>query len=232
MSVPLPRKLGGIRFRVAQVIQSASYRLPLPCSRRLISKFWESQAQSIDEHWGHAEHDYEVLAGLLDTYLPRSILDVGCGSGRLFKLFSQRGILDVVGMDISSEALTLAQQRYPFAVTIKARVEELKFPINRFDLAVCNRVLQHIPPHAIAESVSKLCKMCKMVYVNELSGSDELSEEFYMFRHDLRSLFTSNGLVILETGSLGKQTYHLYGHPGSAIAPRESLDHVNQLRPR
>ena len=91
------------------------------------------------------------------------------------------------------------------------RFEDFDYPEDRFDLAVCNRILQHIPDHSIAGVVAKLCDLCRLVYVNELTSSDDLHENYYMVRHDYQVLFSSNEFDLLEEGLIGKQTYSLYG---------------------
>jgi hypothetical protein len=49
-----------------------------------------------------------------------------------------------------------------------------------------------------------------MVYVNELTASDQLNEEFFMFRHAYPALFAEHGLALAESGVIGRQTYYLY----------------------
>ena len=157
-----------------------------------------------------------MLGRILTVYKPLAVLDVGCGSGRLFQLYNKHGITDIIGVDISSKALAVAKKHFPTVKTYNVRLENMDFPKNRFDLAICNRVLQHLPPHAVANVIDNLCSMSKKVYVNELAQNDSLSEEFFMFRHDYPSLFATCGMKILDEGTImgsqtGKQTYQLYG---------------------
>lgn len=198
------------RWRLGQASRQLAYRLPLPGSRRFIHMLWEDQAEMIHEQWGALEHDYAVLGSLLTRYQPQSILDVGCGSGRLFKLYGEHRIPTVLGIDISERALALAQQRFPQIPTKHGRLEDLEFAANKFDLAICNRVLQHIPAHAIQPVVAKLCGLARAIYVNELTASDQVAENFYMVRHDYRLLFRVHAFAIQEEGRLTDQTYQVY----------------------
>jgi ubiquinone/menaquinone biosynthesis C-methylase UbiE len=211
MNVSLKRWAGYTKWWTGQAVRAVVYRLPTPWSQRTVSEVWENWANMIHERWGNVEHDYEILSRLFTTYEPQSILDVGCGSGRLFKLYAQHGIQDVVGIDISAQALSLARQRYPTVSTIHSRLENLTFPPERFDLAICNRVLQHLPPHTIDNAIAQLCKMCRLIYINELTESDDLSEEFYMFRHNYLPLFVKHKFTLYDEGKLGEQTYQIYG---------------------
>ena len=64
---------------------------------------------------------------------------------------------------------------------------------------------------AIIRRGDNLWTIARRVYVNELTHSDELDEEFFMFRHDYEALFAEAGLHRLESGPIGRQTYYLYG---------------------
>ena len=205
------QQLGRAKFQVLQAIRSATYRISTPWSKRLVTQVWEEQARMIHEQWGEDTHDFGVLGNILTYNQVHAVLDVGCGSGRLFALYAHHGISDILGMDISKTALELAHERHPLVQTTQMRLEELDFPAKRFDLAICNRVLQHVPPHAIGEAVKRLTHICRLVYVNELAESDNLAEEFYMFRHDYPALFAQQGCTLLTQGTLGKQTYRLFG---------------------
>lgn len=58
----------------------------------------------------HAEADY--IGALIDKYAPaaKSILDLGCGTGRHAILLATKG-WDVLGVDLSEEMVTVAHQR-------------------------------------------------------------------------------------------------------------------------
>lgn len=214
MAIAMRHWLGAKKYQMGQAVRALAYRTPTPWGHRVVTSFWEEQATLIHEQWGEETHDFALLTSLFHKYAmpsaPLSILDVGCGSGRLFGLYQAEGIHDIVGLDISERALALANQRYPTVQTIQGKVEDLDFPAARFSLAICNRVLQHIPPTMIAEAIGKLCTICRMVYVNELTDSDQLREEFFMFRHDYPAFFAQHGFYLAESGIIGKQTYYLY----------------------
>lgn len=211
MTTTLRHWLGTKKYQLGQSLRGLAYRTATPWGQRVVSDFWEGQASAIDEQWGRDQHDFHVLGALFQHYHPQALLDVGCGSGRLFGLYAEHGITDLVGMDIAEKALSLAKERYPWAVTFQGKVEDLDFPAKRFDLAICNRVLQHIPPNAIAGALKKLCTICRLVYVNELAESDHLKEEFFMFRHHYPTLFANQGFRLLEKGQIGQQTFQLFG---------------------
>lgn len=220
MATVLRHWLGTKKYQLGQRVRALAYRTPTPLGHRAVSRFWEEQATIIHEQWGEETHDFGTLSAIFADLQPQSVLDVGCGSGRLFGHYLAHGITDIVGLDISEKALAIAAQRYPAVPTMAIKVEELSFPPQRFDLAICNRVLQHIPRNAIAGAIGKLCAISKAVYVNELTASDQLNEEFFMFRHDYPALFAVHGMQLRQTGQIGTdkagagnskaQTFYLY----------------------
>jgi SAM-dependent methyltransferase len=67
-----------------------------------------------------------------------AILEPGCGSGRMLKVFAQKGI-EVVGLDSSTEAISLAQKRITNMPNASAILGDMtKFDLGRmFDGAIC-----------------------------------------------------------------------------------------------
>jgi SAM-dependent methyltransferase len=185
--------------------------LPPGWSDRLISNFWEERALDIHARWGKGTDDYAALRRIIARYQWKSVLDVGCGSGRLFPLYRQCGVQYITGIDLSVTALALAHEAYPDVQLRQLRLEELDYPVASFDLGVCNRVLQHVPETHIGSGIQKLCDMCRYVYINELTDSDQLHQTFWMSMHDYRRLFQQSGFTCLESERIGPQTYYLFG---------------------
>ena len=75
------------------------------------------------------------------------ILDVGCGIGDFVLEFAQRGVAEVVGIDISREVIEFAKKRFSNLRNVKlihGKIEELELERDYFDLVVSITVLQHI----------------------------------------------------------------------------------------
>jgi SAM-dependent methyltransferase len=208
----LDKLKGVVASRAAALATAAAYRGWLDRDRadRLIARYWDNSAAAIAAEWGQGRDDFELLGGLLARLQPESVLDAGCGSGRLFPLYEQSSVKRVVGTDISDEALALARQSWPAATLIHVRLEDLDFPTDSFDLGICNRVLQHVPPHSIQRAVERLAKACLVVYVNEMTDTDQVETSAVMRRYDYDALFGACGMSRLESGRLGHQTYTLY----------------------
>lgn len=184
-------------------------------------KYWNSRAREIDAAWGQAQDDFPVLAEIIRKIAPRSLLDIGCGSGRLFPLYLQLQVEIIVGQDISGAALQIAKERYssPHITLTDCPLLQLAYPAGYFDLIVSNRVLQHIPGSQIHQVIGKLAELGKFVYLNETVKDDPLDETFYLFKHDYRQLFGEHGLLQIQQGTIGAQHWSVFGSarpvPGS-----------------
>lgn len=213
----LGRSKGYLLSHLRAGYYALAYRAALPSRwrQRVLGQFWEDKAPAIHAEWGSGRHDYGVLGEILQRYQPARLLDVGCGSGRLFPLYQQCGVQQVTGVDVSDTALAMARDVLPAAELHRLGLTELNFPDNAFDFCVCNRVLQHIPPSDIRQVIGQLRRMCRVIYVNELAESDDMNEAFFMRRHDYRALFAEQGAACIENGSIGKQTYLIFGRPNT-----------------
>ena len=73
-------------------------------------------------------------ADLVMRFAPRSVLDAGCGTGRVARELARRGV-DVVGVDLDPEMLATARRRSPELRWIEADLAA--FDLSRtFDLVV------------------------------------------------------------------------------------------------
>jgi SAM-dependent methyltransferase len=117
---------------------------PLPLMKRVantenISFFRTSSFKSFRDYW-------ELASNHSDTKKIRTMLDWGCGCGRLINAFIHlTRISEIHGCDIDHEAITWCKQnisRATFAVI--PPVPPTGYPDNSFDLVVGNSVLTHL----------------------------------------------------------------------------------------
>jgi SAM-dependent methyltransferase len=76
----------------------------------------------------------------------KSILDWGCGCGRIIRWFDNRtGTANLYGVDIDEQAITWCQRNLPFASFSVCQPEPpLEFPDDHFDLVFNHSVLTHL----------------------------------------------------------------------------------------
>jgi 3' terminal RNA ribose 2'-O-methyltransferase Hen1 len=101
------------------------------------------------------EQRLQAVVAALESSGARRVLDLGCGEGRLLRALLQRPVFaEVVGMDVSSRALAIAQQRLErLPETLRERVRllhgSLLYRDERlagFDAAAVVEVIEHLDP--------------------------------------------------------------------------------------
>ena len=129
---------------------------------------------------------YEAEKWLKKLPKIHDLLDIGCGSGRVFPLFAELNIPEVVGIDISSTAIRKVRP-FPNHKAVVMSVEELNFPPDYFDAAISNAVLRLIPHGArITRAISNIAEQCKSVLLREpIRGRESYCE----YIHDYEALF-------------------------------------------
>lgn len=81
-----------------------------------------------------AGHDVHGEAELVASYRPSTVLDAGCGTGRVAIELARRG-MDVVGVDVDPSMLAAAARAAPTITWVRADLSELDLG-RRFDVVV------------------------------------------------------------------------------------------------
>ena len=76
------------------------------------------------------------------------ILDLGCGSGRLYHLFEEFQGVEYVGVDQSEGQIEVAREQFPELDFQVAEMTELPFSDNEFDIIYCVATFHHLPDEA------------------------------------------------------------------------------------
>lgn len=103
---------------------------------------------------------------LIDSLDVNNILDVGCGEGFVINFL---GTKDVIGFDISENALAIAKIRNPTFDFCRGDIYNLPVNKNNFDLVMVLEVLEHLeePEKAINEIKRASKKYCIFSVPNE-----------------------------------------------------------------
>ena len=102
-----------------------------------------------------------LVALALELCKPRSVVDVGCGTGRLLTEFQTAGVSEVLGIEgpwVDPSTLHLAKEQ--------VKILDLTRPFSlgrRFDLAVCLEVGEHLPPKSARSLVSSLVQHSDLI---------------------------------------------------------------------
>lgn len=106
-----------------------------------------------------------------------SVLDAGCGYGRLAECFDPE---QYIGVDFSPDFIALAQKLYPTHVFIQADLGELPFRAQRFDVAVCISIKGMIVANLgneewerMAKDLKRVAKKVLILEYGDCSAADE-----------------------------------------------------------
>lgn len=107
----------------------------------------EQDYDRIADHFSQTRHqpwpEFSVLANILQT--GNSLLDVGCGNGRLAEFVKKIKGIKYTGTDLSQGLLAHAKRQYPEYDFVHASMLNLPFPSDTFDGVSSIAALQHVP---------------------------------------------------------------------------------------
>jgi glycosyltransferase involved in cell wall biosynthesis len=103
---------------------------------------------------------YRRLADALHEHLrPRSVVDVGCGTGGLIAALAARGV-SVLGIEGSRHAIARSEVGDRI---VRANLERGVPQLGEYDLCICIEVAEHLPPRRAASLVSGLAGLSDRV---------------------------------------------------------------------
>lgn len=154
----------------------------MPSKEYLVNEY--NQYYNIDPNkWVDTNRD-EFAFKCLSEYLnrePKSLLDVGCGSGHTINYFSQRWTkTKYTGVDLSAVAVVLATKNVPHARFVLGWIDELHLP--KFEVVTLLGVTEHFEDlqqglKAVLKTMDK-DGVCYMEIPNCLSYSNNKAEGF------------------------------------------------------
>ncbi len=190
--------------------------------RHLQRWYWEFRTADLYRSAVASESEAAVIRDFIRRNGVESVLDVGCGTGRLFPIYEELGLGRVLGVDIAGRALAIASKQHPRIPTVRTRIEHFE-PSQPFDAVIINRVLQHIDPVDLADALDRVtAAAAKVVYMNEITQSERpnLRGAHYMFEHDYVSMMSARGWVLAEKALMpGTQQTYMVFKPGPAWRP-------------
>jgi 2-polyprenyl-6-hydroxyphenyl methylase/3-demethylubiquinone-9 3-methyltransferase len=105
------------------------------------------------------------------------VLDIGCGGGILSDSMARRGS-DVLGIDLSTKALKVAQLHALEAQTSRVQYREISVEQlaaeqpNSFDVVTCMEMLEHVPdPASVVKACAALVKPGGQVFFSTIHRS-------------------------------------------------------------
>ena len=181
--------------------------------------YWEKRAK-IFQRWEHIRTIRAFLSTPslkahlkknIESICPKSLLEVGCGPGRLIELY--RAVDWVFCVDFSPTMLnrikSKIQREYFRNISLfQMAAENLGFADNSMDLVVSSHVLLHVPYSNIDEAVTELTRVTgKYITLVDYSHPDTerlktRKTSSHVFTHDYRRLFSEKGLKLVKAEKL------------------------------
>ena len=129
------------------------------------------------------------------TGLPRSVVDVGCGTGTWLSVFKEMGVGKVLGVDGDNvDPSQLHIDRHEFRAANLIRPLALG---ERFGLAVCLEVAEHLPAEAADTLVGSLCGLSDTILFSAAlpgqGGQNHLNEQYFDY---WREKFNARGYLV------------------------------------
>jgi len=147
---------------------------------------------------------------LTEAFHPRTLIDIGCGTGVYLLEFQKRGV-EVAGYDASPAALAGS------LVGDKIRFHDLRTPLaldRKFDLCLCIEVAEHLPLSAADILVRTLCGLADTVVFTAATpgqGSpgighvNEQPHEFWMEKFNAHGFGTDEGVTEKLEGEMARR---------------------------
>jgi SAM-dependent methyltransferase len=138
-----------------------------------------------------------VVPLMIELLHPRSVVDVGCGSGTWLKVFEEQGVRDFCGVDgeyVHETTLEIPADRF-----VEADLRHGVSLDRRFDLAVSLEVAEHLPEESADDFVQGLSRLAPVVLfsaaIPHQGGLGHVNEQWPEYWEDF---FRSRNFVAVD----------------------------------
>lgn len=119
-------------------------------------EMWDAAYGDMQKYGPAQRHLRRIYLRMLSGIQYESVLDVGCGPGTNLSLLLQgRNVAEVVGIDVSSKAIRMAEKAYSGDFRV---LDVQKQHVDKtFDLVFCSLLMEHVPDdEAVLENLRKM----------------------------------------------------------------------------
>jgi SAM-dependent methyltransferase len=141
------------------------------------------------------------MADRLATYRPSTILEIGCGYGKLLKALRARLDVPLVGIDFSPTQIEHARgflAGLPDIETLLARGEHLPFADDSFDLVVTSAVILHNPPASAEKIRHEILRVARRFAAH----NEETNLSYNRFGYDTEAWYRTRQIEVAECGPI------------------------------
>lgn len=121
----------------------------------------EPFAVSRQKPWSELGSLKTLIQSVVKTQNFASLLDVGCGNGRVAEI-AQQCKVEYTGLDVSEKLIQLAREKYPNESFVVGSMLNLPFLDEQFDIVIAIASLQHIPSQKLRlQTLKELYRVTK-----------------------------------------------------------------------
>jgi len=168
----------------------------------------------------------------------KNLLDVGCGDGILCKIYKNKGVNKVVGIDLSKNRIKTAILNCAECEFAIGSIYNLPFKDNSFDLVAAVEVIEHLEKPE--KALNELKRVSKKYVIFQVPYNEIISEEicphclkkFYPRGHlqsfnekVIKTLCDKCGLNILDIDRF----FHTFDHPYIRWIPSLILKRLKKI---
>lgn len=145
-----------------------------------------------------------------------SVLDLGCGGGRLPVLIDITGCkLKYYGLDVTRCYLQVAKKEYPDLELVQGDCRSLPFPNKAFDYTFCANLLVHLPKTSVPKTVSEMCRVSKKaIFLQSYFGDTRKDDVQTTTRWSGGHVFLYNRVAYSELDSPGWESHWVVAEEG------------------
>lgn len=132
----------------------------------------------------HNTNAAEAFVPILFDYIsPKSVVDIGCGLGTWLRVFQNKGIKDILGIDgnyIDQSKLQINTSNF--------FLHDLTKPLNyhkKFDLAICLEVAEHLPEQSAETLIETLTALSDAILFSAAlplqGGQNHINEQSFCY---------------------------------------------------
>lgn len=125
----------------------------------------------------------EVVPHLIDLLSPRSVADIGCGTGSWLRVFQENGISDLLGVDgilVNEDIMEV-----PVKYILQHNLSDSLHLNRKFDLVICLEVAEHLPKKSADTLVCSLVKLSDIVLFSAAipgqGGQNHINEQWFSY---------------------------------------------------
>jgi len=169
--------------------------------------YWRERGQTMESGYKASDAHLAQQTALLKVLGPikfKSVLDVGCGFGRIGELLADRDV-DYTGIDVSDEMIRAARKRLPDGKFRTTSLEAFA-PTETYDLVLAVEFLMHVPPEEVVDAVATMRSLANRHIVTcDWTEAIKKPAAPHNWRHDYEALF---GESIVRRETVGRQTVY------------------------